>query len=694
MARLEDEGDGRPSALPQGAEEAFATLTRLAGVGAVRGMAGGVLRSLARALPSIGTGIREATAEDGEEGRLRLAEARYRALIEQIPAVTFLASLAGGANDIYVSPQIESLLGFTQEEWISDPILWYRQIHPEDRERLSFEFATACMSGQPFRGILRVYTRTGVLVWVHAEARFVHDETGRLLFLQGVGFDITEQQRAQQTRQQLDQERTARATADRDRERLREMFSSLPAVVTVLRGPEHIVEFVNPAAHELTGVGDEVIGLPFRQAFPDLAREASGILDPVFANGEPFVARAWTIMSRRWAGERYFNLVCQPLREGVGVVSGLLLHAVEVTAEVLIRREVEAALQLKEEFLSVASHELRNPLNSLKLGFKVLELLAQDKKAPLTPEAIVDRIAKANAQIDRLMRLVERLLDVSRITAGRLQLELERVDLVKVVREAVDRSASEAGPGQIVISAPASVVGDWDELRLEQITTNLVTNAIKYGEGRAIEVAVLQDQGVARLSVRDHGIGLTPSDQQRVFEKFERAASLRRYGGLGLGLWITRQLVEAMSGRIRVESAPGRGSTFTVELPVDREAWKAHGMDGILVVDDESDARETLSYYLGAKGYRVTSAANGREALEQLKAGLRPAAILLDLTMPVMDGWEFRARQLSDPDLQAIPVIVTSAMAPAPEGPMAGVDILLKPIDLDRLMSAIRQHIN
>jgi PAS domain S-box-containing protein len=176
----------------------------------------------------------------------RLAEARYRTLIEQIPAVTFLASVEGGRNEIYVSPQIEALLGFTQEEWVSDPVLWWRQTHPGDRDRVSLAFARSCATGEPFKDVIRVLTRRGETVWVHAEARLVRDAGGSPLFLQGVGFDVTEQHRAQETREQLIREQAARAEAERERERREQFLGSaahdLRTPLTAIRGLVQLLE--------------------------------------------------------------------------------------------------------------------------------------------------------------------------------------------------------------------------------------------------------------------------------------------------------------------------------------------------------------------------------------------------------------------------------------------------------------------
>jgi PAS domain S-box-containing protein len=179
-------------------------------------------------------------------GEDSLAEARYRALIEQIPAVTFFASVASGQNEIYVSPQIESLLGFTQEEWVSDPVLWWRQTHPADRDRVSLAFAATCVTGQPFRDVFRVVARSGETVWVHAEARLVRDQQGHPLFLQGVGFDVTEQRQAQETREELIREQAARAEAERERERKDQFLAAathdLRTPLTSMRGLTQLLE--------------------------------------------------------------------------------------------------------------------------------------------------------------------------------------------------------------------------------------------------------------------------------------------------------------------------------------------------------------------------------------------------------------------------------------------------------------------
>jgi signal transduction histidine kinase len=176
--------------------------------------------------------------------------------------------------------------------------------------------------------------------------------------------------------------------------------------------------------------------------------------------------------------------------------------------------------------------------------------------------------------VERLCRLVDQLLDVSRIAGGRVQLHIERSDLRSVVRDTATRLTDEARRNgcAIEIEDDGPVPADFDPLRIEQVVANLLSNAIKYGRGKPIEVKLLRDGTRVRLDVRDHGIGVPAEDQSRIFDRFARAVSVREYGGLGLGLFISRQIVEAHGGSIGVQSEPGEGATFTVEFPLDRES--------------------------------------------------------------------------------------------------------------------------
>jgi signal transduction histidine kinase len=231
-------------------------------------------------------------------------------------------------------------------------------------------------------------------------------------------------------------------------------------------------------------------------------------------------------------------------------------------------RAAHQAAQAREDFMQVASHELRGPVANFRLG---VELLAKDL-ARGNPGRVEDRLGVLSRQADRLGRLSSALLDVTRITAGRLTLQRQELDLAALAREVVARHAEEAqaSGSAVAVEAPAPVRCQADPDRVEQVVANLLSNALKYGKGGAVVVGVRAEEGYAVLDVADHGIGIPPEQQARIFGRFERAVPPRSYGGLGLGLWIVRSLVEAHGGKVAVESAPGRGSTFTVKLPRER----------------------------------------------------------------------------------------------------------------------------
>lgn len=243
----------------------------------------------------------------------------------------------------------------------------------------------------------------------------------------------------------------------------------------------------------------------------------------------------------------------------------------------LLYREAVDAIRARDEFLSIASHELRTPLASLQLQLRLLLRPSKDPLAAGLSDQTKARLESAAKQTDRLNQLIGELMDVSKIAAGRLSLNLEETDLSALVREVVLRLGDEATKVRCAISlvAPAPVVGRWDRVRIEQVVTNLLTNALKFGAGSPIDLVVESTGRGSRVSVRDRGIGVAPEDAERIFQRYEQAVSGSAYGGMGLGLYIVRQIVEAHGGTIRLESEPGSGSTFTVDLPFEPIATRS-----------------------------------------------------------------------------------------------------------------------
>jgi len=235
----------------------------------------------------------------------------------------------------------------------------------------------------------------------------------------------------------------------------------------------------------------------------------------------------------------------------------------------LAEQELKRAVQMRDEFMSMVSHELRTPLNTLFLQAQLRRRIAAG--APLSPEKMQAMVDRDEQQIRNILRLIDDMLDVSRLRQGTLAISPEPADLAVLVRRVVEAHSDQAAAAgsPITLDAPASLPGVWDEFRIEQVVANLLTNAVRYGGGKPVHASVQAQGGGAVVTVRDQGIGIAPADQARIFGQFERAVDKQTAPGLGLGLYITRQIVEAHGGSIEVASTPGQGSAFSVRLPLD-----------------------------------------------------------------------------------------------------------------------------
>jgi signal transduction histidine kinase len=241
----------------------------------------------------------------------------------------------------------------------------------------------------------------------------------------------------------------------------------------------------------------------------------------------------------------------------------------EVERERLLA-ELREAVQARDTFLAIAAHELRTPLTSLQLTVQSLERANQRGTLATKPvEALASSVDVIGRQVSRLGALVQNLLDVARITGDCLTLSRETVDLAEIAADVVAQSAilGQRSNAEVLLDARPAV-GTWDRFRIETVVGNLISNAVKFGDGKPVQISVSSDERMAHLTVADHGSGISLENQARIFGKFERAVPDRHYGGFGLGLWIARQIVEAHGGTIRVASEAGRGSSFFVDLPL------------------------------------------------------------------------------------------------------------------------------
>lgn len=374
-----------------------------------------------------------------------------------------------------------------------------------------------------------------------------------------------------------------RREAEVARERLHDLFMQAPALIAVLHGPTHVFELANSRYAQIVGRGaSRLLGKPAREALPEF--EGQGyfeLLDTVYRSGEPFVGYEMrALIDRNQDGqleEGYFNFVYQPSRAATGAVDGILVHAVEVTEQVRARQRMDT-------FLGIASHELKNPLTSIKGNVQLarrqvaraMQEVEQEHEAlRRLLDGVGTMLERAERQIGFQNRLVSDLVDMTRIQAEKLELRQERADLITIIREAVEEQRQLTPTRTIRLNLPAGgtlpPVVDAD--RIGQVVTNYLSNALKYSEEeRDVAVSVESTRTGVRVAVRDEGPGLIAQEQERIWERFYRVPGVQAKSGtgmgLGLGLHICRTIIEQHGGHVGVESEPGKGSTFWFTLPL------------------------------------------------------------------------------------------------------------------------------
>ena len=272
---------------------------------------------------------------------------------------------------------------------------------------------------------------------------------------------------------------------------------------------------------------------------------------------------------------RFFRVASRTLPRKGGRHALSMLSFLDLTGQKLAEGELKDAVEARDEFFSVATHELKDPLFALQLSIQLLRHAAE-RQGPV-PGHVLQHLEVSERQVMRLGHLIDNMLDFARIANGRFELDLEPLDLCDLARQVVARFQGQASSsGTAVMTEPCPpVVGRFDRLKLEQVLGNLLSNAIKYGAGRPVVVRVRPEGDWAVLEVQDGGAGIAPEDQVRIFERFERASRGHKRASLGLGLYIVRSMVEAHGGSVQVRSQPGQGSTFTVMIPWNRPRREA-----------------------------------------------------------------------------------------------------------------------
>ena len=357
--------------------------------------------------------------------------------------------------------------------------------------------------------------------------------------------------------------------------RFRNMADHAPVMLWVTDVTGRCI-YLNRTWYEFTGQAEaEGLGFGWLQAVhPDDSERSGAVFLSANARRSPF---RLDYRLRRKDGEYRWAIDSASPRFGLnGEFLGYIGSVIDISERKQAEQErerllaaMDEAIRLRDEFLAVASHELKTPLTPLSLKLQTLARATQERRGPELLERLPADLEVMQRQVKRLSTLVGELLDVTLISSGQLRLELEPVDLGALVQEVAARFESESQRTGTPIQAELDevVVGQWDRVRLEQAVSNLLSNALKYGVGHPVYLQVGRTAEHAWFSVRDEGIGIPPEAVGRIFEKFERAVSERHYGGLGLGLYVTRQNVQAMGGTIAARSTLGQGATFTVRLP-------------------------------------------------------------------------------------------------------------------------------
>ena len=574
--------------------------------------------------------------------------------------------------------------------------------------------------GNEVLGVLELFSRT---------ARPVDPEIASLMgalgsqigqFVRRTQVEQQLQESEERLRQIAEHQQAALNEAELQKRRLRSLFLQAPAMINIHLGPQHVYEFAHPLTTRL--LGRDVTGLSVLQAMPEL--EGQGFiekLDRVYATGEPYYGAeipAHLKMPDGSTTNTFFNIAYQPLCGLDGRIEGVMTFAIDVTQQVLARKKIEEAREaaenlshLKDEFLSTISHELRTPLTPMLGWTNILRSGNADTATVARGIEVIQRNVRAQAAI------IEDLLDVSRVMTGKLRLEFKPVGLAQVVEAAMDavRPAAESKGIRlkfIMESSAGPIHGDSN--RLQQILWNLLNNAVKFTPRNGkVEVHLARVGSSVEIRVEDTGEGIDAAFIPQLFNRFsqEDSSTTRKHAGLGIGLSIVRHLVELHGGTVRAESpGKGRGATFIITLPVPVLVKVVHDalptppfgtvatkssqvrLDGlkILVVDDEADARDLISFVLTKWGANVTTAESVQDALNKMK-NFKADVIVSDIGMPGEDGYVL-IRKLRDTG-STVPAIALTAFARIEDRDRAlseGFQIhVAKPVEPEFLASAV-----
>ncbi|MCC5603015.1 PAS domain-containing protein [Nostoc favosum] len=579
---------------------------------------------------------------------LRESEERFRQLAENIDAVFWIREVPENRVS-YVSPAYKRLWGLNPEELYQGQQAWIDRIHPEDRESTQRAFHEKAVAGK-FDQEYRIILPDGSIRWVHDRCFGLRDEIGEIYRFAGIAEDITDRKQVEEALRQSE-------------ERYRCLAELIPQLVWTAN-PEGALLDVNQRWLEFTGLTPEQF-------------HTIGWKEIVHPEDVIIMAQQWSKAVRQGTSYQAEGRMRQAdgvyrwhLHQAIGQKDkqGQIVKwfgsATDIEAqkqleaerdrlfqlEQAARAEAERANRIKDEFLAVLSHELRSPLNPILGWTKLLQTRKFNETKTAEALATIERNAKLQTQ------LIDDLLDVAKILRGKLSIDASPVNLASVIECAIDTVSTAAVAKSILLHPVLPNIGQvsGDSNRLQQIVWNLLSNAIKFTpKGGRVEIRLKQVDDQVHIIVSDTGKGISPDFLPYIFESFrqEDVSITRKYGGLGLGLAIVRQLVEAHGGTIAADSpGEGFGATFTVQLPLlnieseikqtDNLSQQALELTGIrvLTVDDDPDARELLTVLLTEYGATVLTVSSAAEVLANLES-FQPDVLVSDIGMPEVDGY-------------------------------------------------------
>jgi PAS domain S-box-containing protein len=499
--------------------------------------------------------------------RTEAIERRYQHLVEEMPLSLYISALDERSNALYVSPAIVEQLGYSLDEWRENPRLFEEILHPVDSERVLHAIEVSKQQGNPYEAEYRLTRKDGSVIWVQDRAVTVLDPRGRRLHWQGFLVDVTARKQAEA--------------------RYRTLVEQLP-LITYVDSPysaDESASYISPQIEHILGYSlsqwhsDPSFFVDhLHPQDRDRVRDAQRLARE---NGEPLEIEYRIISDSGrviWLQDSYTTV-----RDEAGRPWYAQGFAVDITARKEAERDRETLLtqtqaqnerlrkldRMKDEFIALVSHELRTPLTSIR-GY--LELLVDDPETLVLPDLQRDWLQVIDRNAERLLRLVEDLLLTAQANAGALALEKDDLDLAAVIEQAVQAGAPVAAARGISLTSSVETAPfvNGDRMRIGQVIDNLVSNALKFTpEGGRVEVRASARRGVARIEVCDTGMGIPDGEQEQLFERFFRTARAQDEAipGVGLGLSITKAIVEAHGGRISVRSVEGKGTTFRIDLP-------------------------------------------------------------------------------------------------------------------------------